>query len=280
MYQPVDHVLRFRGDILSRKFLRRSIAIALLITILTVLLIQTALSQSITGTVYGHITVNGKPASGATVFGGLTVATTDANGYYTMNAAQGVNMKITALYDNNSASSPMFTMDSNSKQVDVNINAPTPTPTVTPTPTPSTNASVTPTVSPTATATPTPTPTATVTVTPTASPTVTATPTPTPTSTATITPTPTASPTSQPTTVPTSAPASSPQVVYVTVTVTPGPSIGGNITNDLSSLNDTPTPILKPSAVPTKARSPGFTPLFALVCLTGVAYILSRKKGH
>lgn len=265
-----------------RKFLRRSIAIALLITILTVLLIQTALPQSITGTVYGHITVNGKPASGATVFGGLTVATADANGYYEMNAAQGVNMKITALYDNSSASSSMFTMDSPRKQVDVNINAPTPTPTVTPTPTPSTNASVTPTVSPTvtATATPTPTPTVTATVTPTASPTVTATPTPTPTSTVTITPTPTTSPTSQPTTVPASAPASSPQVVYVTVTVTPGPSISGNITNDLSSLNDTPTPILKPSAVPTKARSPGFTPLFALVCLTGVAYILSRKKGH
>ena len=252
----------------------------LLITMIMTMLIQAAFSQGITGTVYGHVTVNGKNQAGATVFGGLNLATTDANGYYEMSVAMNTSTKLTAFYDNNSANSDMFVMDTPRKQVDLNIKTPdTPTPTPTPTasPTASPTATATVTATPTATATVTATPTATATASPTATATVTATPTATPTPTVSITPTP--APTSQPTQSPTSRPVST---IYVTVTVTPGPSQNDNVTNDLVSLNDTATPTIMPTVhpSPTRTKSPGVGILLTLACLTGIAAIMARRKGR
>ena len=258
----------------------------LLITVIMTLFIQAAFSQGITGTVYGHVTVNGKNQAGATVFGGLNLATTDANGYYEMSVAMNTSTKLTAFYDNNSANSDMFVMDTPRKQVDLNIKTPdTPTPTPTPTPTASPTASptatATVTVTPTATATVTATPTATATASPSATATVTATPTatPAPTVTVTPTPTPTVTPTSQPTQSPTSRPVST---IYVTVTVTPDPSINDNVTNDLVSLNDTAMPTIMPTVhpSPTHTKSPGVGILLTLACLTGIAAIMARRKGR
>lgn len=284
MHQPVDSGLRFRGDILLRKFIGRSLVITLFITVVLALFIQAAFSQGITGTVYGHVTVNGKAQAGATLFGGLDLATTDANGYYEMSAAMNSTIKITAYYDNNSVNSDMFVMDTPRKQVDLNIKTPdTPTPTPTPTASPTASPTVTATVTatPTATATVTVTPTATATASLTATATVTATPTatPAPIVSVTPTPTPTVAQTSQLAQSSTSRPVST---IYVTVTVTPDPSINDNVTNDLVSLNDTAMPTIMPTVhpSPTHTKSPGVGILLTLACLTGIAAIMARRKGR
>lgn len=249
-------------------------------TILSTLLVSTAFSQSIPGMskIYGHVNVNGNPQSGVIVYGGAGEASTDSSGNYEMYAVNNSKTTVHAVYNNNSASVDIMVNSASQKVPDLNIAAPTPTPTVTITPTPSPNATVTitPTPSPTASISPTPTPVPSASV----SPTPTATITPTPTVTSTPTPTATPAPAQQ---APVSQPASNPQVVYVTVTVTPAPSsddLANVTTDDLIYLNDTPTPTAKPLPSPTKARSPGFGPLLTLSCLTCIALVILHRKGR
>ena len=256
----------------------RLLVILMAFTILSTLLVSIALSQSVPGmsTIYGHVNVNGKSQSGVIIYGGAGETSTDSSGNYELLAVNNSKTTVRALYDNNSATASVFVASARQKIPDMNIAVPTTTPTVTTTPTPSPNATVTitPTPSPTASVSPTPSPSASV------SPTPTATITPTPTVTSTPTPTATPAPAQQ---APVSEPASNPQVVYVTVTVTPAPpsdDLANMTTSDLMNLNDTPTPTAMPLPSPTKARSPGFEPSLALSCLMCVALVLLHRKGR
>lgn len=196
--------------------------------------------------------------------------------------------------------------------IDVPAGTATPAPDVTVTPTSTANATATPTPAANATATPTPTvtPTPTPTVTPTPTPTVTLTPTPTPTPTLTPTPTPTPTtevapgtsqtPSSPPAQTqsppdnlqagnpptgdlpPGSAPASGTDNFNPMPTEVIKKSIEENMTDTPSLIStEAPTAVPLPSPLPnpqpTTARSPGFAGVLALVCLSGAAYMATRK---
>ena len=261
-------------------------------TILSTLLVSMAFSQSVPGmsTIYGHVNVNGKSQSGVIVYGGAGETSTDSSGNYQLNAVNNSKTTVRALYDNVSTKTDVFVASASQKVPDMNIAVPTPTPTVTITPTPSPNATATatPTPSPTASISPTPTPSPSASVSPTPSPSASASVSPTPTTSitptpsVTLTPTPTATPTPAQQ-APASQPASTPQVVYVTVTVTPAPpsdDLANLTTNDLSSLNDTPTPTSTHLPSPTKARSPGFASMLTLSCLACVALVILHRKSR
>ena len=134
------------------------IAIAAVLTICGSALADSILPSPVTG----HVKVNGAAVAGVQVAGFGAQTTTDASGFYQLDALANVSGSVTATYDGHAVASSTYTTPLLPPYLVIDLElvyaTPTPTPTDTPTPTPIPTDTPTPTVTPTPTPEPTATP--------------------------------------------------------------------------------------------------------------------------